>query len=131
MCTPLDSWEIINLDSEAVDKAEKEAREVEQLRMNIARHEEERKLVMDEVSQLKEMLKREVFQSEKEKDNYTAIINDNNLIRQKLEAQLHSIKTEYEELKVRTLKVRNLQLFITFLPISLKFSVVVCNRKVF
>lgn len=100
MCTPLDSWEIINLDSEAVDKAEKEAREVEQLRMAVARYEEERKLMVDEISQLKEMLKREVFQAEDEKMKNNALVNDHILIEQKLDAQLHSVKAELEDLKV-------------------------------
>lgn len=102
MCTPLDSWEIINLDSEAVDKAEKEAREVEQLRMTVTRYEEERKLMMDEISQLKEMLKREVSQAETEKSSNTAVINDYVLRRQKLDAQLHSVKAELEDLQVST-----------------------------
>lgn len=100
MCTPLDSWEIINLDSEAVDKAEREATEVEQLRMNVTRYEEERKFMMDEISQLKEMLKREVSQAEMEKNKSSAIINDYMLTKQKLEAELQSIRFEYEDLKV-------------------------------
>lgn len=98
--TPLDSWEIINLDSEAVDKAENEAREVEQLRILVTRYEEERKLMMDEISQLKEMLKREVRQAENEQMNNTALINEYMLSRQKLDAQLHSVRAELEDLKV-------------------------------
>lgn len=101
MCTPLDSWEIINLDSAAVDNAEKEAREVEQLRVSVTRYEEERKLMIDEISQLKEMLKREVAQAETDKTNSSILINDYTLIKQKLEAQLQSIKHEFEGLKVK------------------------------
>lgn len=100
MYTPLDSWEIINLDSEAVDKAGKEAREVEQLKLSVARYEEERKLMLDEISQLKDMLKREVGQAEVEKNNSITLINDYMLIRQKLDAQLHSVRAELEDLKV-------------------------------
>lgn len=100
MCTPLDSWEIINLDSEAVDKAEREATEVEQLRMTLMRYEEERKLMVDEISQLKEMLKREVCQAEMEKNDSTAVINEYMLTKQKLEAQLRSVRYEFEDLKV-------------------------------
>lgn len=100
MRTPLDSWEIINLDSDAVDNAEKEAREVEQLRMNMARYEEERKLMVDEIFQLKEMLKREVCQAEDEKMKYNALINDHKLRGQKLDAQLIRVKAELDDLKV-------------------------------
>lgn len=99
MC--IDSWEIINLDSEAADNAEKEASEVEQLRQAMGRYEEERKLMYDEVTQLKEMLKREVNQAETEKKNNMTIINDYQLIRQKLESQLQMAKAELEDLKVR------------------------------
>lgn len=100
MYTPLDSWEIINLDSAAVDNAEKEAREIEQLRLSVVRYEEERKLMIDEISQLKEMLKREIAQAETDKTNNSILINDYMLIKQKLEAQLYSEKHELEDLKV-------------------------------
>lgn len=100
MCAPLDSWEIVNLDSEAADNAEKEASEVEQLRQTVAQYEEERKLMFDEISQLKDMLKREVSQAEIEKKNNLTIINDYQLIRQKLESQLQMARTELEDLKV-------------------------------
>lgn len=102
MCTPLDSWEIINLDSEAVDKAEKEATEIKQLRITLSRNEEERKLMLNEVSQLKEMLKREVNQAEIEKSHNTTLINDCKLIRQKLDAELQSARAQLEDLKVST-----------------------------
>lgn len=97
---PLDSWEIINLDSEAADQAEKEASEIEQLRQAVLRYEEERKLMMDEITQLKEMLKREVHQAEQEKANNAATINDYKLVRQRLDTQLHEVKAELETLKV-------------------------------
>lgn len=100
MRTPLDSWEIVNLDSEAVDNAEKEAREVEQLRMAVARYEEERKLMVDEIFQLKEMLKREVCQAEDEKLKSNALLNDHMLRGQKLDAQFNRVKAELEDLKV-------------------------------
>lgn len=102
----IESWEIINLDSEAADNAEKEASEVEQLRQTVARYEEERKLMYDEITQLKEMLKREVNQAETEKKNNMTIISDYQLIRQKLESQLQMAKAELEDLKVR------MQLFV-------------------
>lgn len=101
MCTPLDSWEIINLDSAAVDNAEKEAREVEQLRMSVTRYEEERKLMLDEISQLKEILKREVTQAETDRTNKSILINDYMLIRQKLEAQLLSAEAQLDDLKMK------------------------------
>lgn len=98
---PLDSWEIISLDSEAADNAEKEASEVEQLRMTVSRFEEERKLMLDEISQLKEMLMREVNQAEIDKKSNMTIINDFKTIRQRLDTQLHAAKAELNDLKVR------------------------------
>lgn len=117
MCTPLDSWEIITLDSEAVYKAEKEATDVEQLRITVSRYEEERKLMLDEISQLKDMLKREVIQADTEKSNNTALNNNNMLIRQKLDAQLHNVRAEFDNLKVST-NVCKLQ--FTFTKIGMK-----------
>ncbi|XP_072386845.1 rab GTPase-activating protein 1-like isoform X1 [Diabrotica undecimpunctata] len=96
-----DSWEIINLDSEAADQAEKEASEVEQLRLAVVRYEDERKMMMDEISQLKEMLKREVNQAESDKSSNAAIINDYKLIRQRLDTQLHEVKAELDSLKTK------------------------------
>lgn len=101
MCTPPDSWIIINLDSEAADQAENEASEGERLRLTVARYEEERKLMLDEIVQLKNMLKREVQQAEEEKKNSITIINDYKLVRQQLDAQLHATKAELEQLKVK------------------------------
>lgn len=101
MLPPLDGWEIIILDSEAADNAESEANEVQQMRITLSRYEEERKLMMDEITQLKEMLKREVEQAEKDKKNSAAIINDYKLVRQRLDSQLHAVRTELDNLKVR------------------------------
>ncbi|KAG5896484.1 hypothetical protein JTB14_005864 [Gonioctena quinquepunctata] len=84
---------------EAADNKEKEASEVEQLRADVERYEEERKLMMDEITQLKEMLKREVNQAELDKKNNTTIINDYQAIRQRLDSQLHTRKTELDNLK--------------------------------
>jgi hypothetical protein len=96
-----DGWEIIMLDSEAADNAESEANEVQQLRVTLARNEEERKLMLDEIVQLKEMLKREVDQAEMEKKNNATIINDYKLIRQRLDSQLHAVRTELAHLKFK------------------------------
>jgi hypothetical protein len=89
------------LDSEAADNAESEANEVQQLRVTLARNEEERKLMLDEIVQLKEMLKREVDQAEMEKKNNATIINDYKLIRQRLDSQLHAVRTELAHLKFK------------------------------
>lgn len=88
------------LDSEAADKAENEASEVEQMRVTLARYEEENKLMMDEIAQLKEMLKREVAQAESDKKRNLTIINNYKLIKQKLENVLQSFKVELDSLKV-------------------------------
>lgn len=100
MLPPLDDWEIIMLDSEAQDNAESEANEVQQLRLTLGRYDEERKLLLDEISQLKEMLKREVDQAENDKKNNMTIINDYKLVRQRLDTQLHVVWTKLDDLKV-------------------------------
>lgn len=88
------------LDSEAVDKEERKATEVEQLQIAVSRYEEERLFMLDEISQLKEMLKREVSQAEAEKKNNTTIINDYKLVRHRLDSQLNATKAELDLLKV-------------------------------
>lgn len=92
------------LDSEAADNAESEASEVEQIRGTLARYEEENRLMTDEITQLKEMLKREVAQAEADKKRNVTIINDYKLIKQKLDNQLQSVRTELDTLKVSQLK---------------------------
>lgn len=98
---PLDSWDIIMLDSEAAQKEETKATELEQLQMSVTRYEEERKLMLDEISQLKEMLKREVNQAETEKKNNSSIINEYQLVRQRLDSQLNAARAELDLLKVK------------------------------
>ncbi|XP_018572727.1 rab GTPase-activating protein 1-like isoform X2 [Anoplophora glabripennis] len=88
---------------EAADNAEKEASEVEQLRLTVARSEEERKLMIDEISQLKEMLMREVNQAEIDKKSNMTIINDFKTIRQRLDTQLHAANAELNDLKFKIL----------------------------
>ncbi|XP_044261828.1 rab GTPase-activating protein 1-like isoform X1 [Tribolium madens] len=107
-----DGWEIIILDSEAADNAESEANEVQQLRVTLGRYEEERKLMFDEIAQLKDMLKREVEQAEKDKKNYTTIINDYKLVRQRLDTQLHAVRTELENLKYKMSNCDKCKVFI-------------------
>lgn len=97
---PLDSWDIIMLDSEAAQKEESKATELEQLQMTVTRYEEERKLMLDEISQLKGMLKREVTQAESEKKTNLGVINEYKLVRQRLDSQLNATKAELDLLKV-------------------------------
>lgn len=98
---------------EAVDQAEKEASEVEQLRLAVSRYEDERKLMMDEISQLKEMLKREVNHAELEKNNSLAIINDYKLVRQRLDTQLHEVKAELDSLMSKVSNCENCSQYLT------------------
>ncbi|KAJ8985689.1 hypothetical protein NQ317_014337 [Molorchus minor] len=107
-----DSWEIISLDSESEARADKDASEVEQLRILVARYDDERKLMMDEIFQLKDMLKREVGQAEVEKKNAVTIINDYKLVRQRLDAQLYAVKAELEDLKLKVAKCDNCSAYI-------------------
>lgn len=96
-----DSWDIINLDSEAADNEETTASEVVQLQMIIQRYEEEKRLMLDEITQLKEILKREVSLAEAEKKNEQNIINEYKIVRQKLDSQLNAANTKLDLLKVR------------------------------
>lgn len=112
---PLDSWDIIMLDSEAADNAEVEASELEQLRVTVSRYEEERQLMLNEIAQLKDMLKREVAQAETDKENNTSIINEFKLVRQRLDSQLNAARAELDLLKVIVL----LRILLLLLSLSL------------
>lgn len=100
MPSSIDSWDIIMLDSEVAQKEESKATELEQLQVAVQRYEEERKLMLDEITQLKEMLKREVAQAETEKNNNVTIVNEYKLVRQRLDSQLNATKAELDLLKV-------------------------------
>ncbi|CAH0552956.1 unnamed protein product, partial [Brassicogethes aeneus] len=110
-----ESWEIINLDSEVAEKKEQEANETEQLRLAVTRYEEERKLMLEEISQLKDMLKREVNQAETDKKNNIAIINDYKMVRQRLDTQLHAVRAELDGLKVN---IANCEICTAFLEVN-------------
>lgn len=97
---PLDSWDIIMLDSEAADSAETEATEIEQLKVTVSRLEEERRLLLDENTQLKEILKREVAKAESNDKKNANIICDYKLVRQRLEGQLLSTRAALDTIKV-------------------------------
>lgn len=88
------------LDSEAADNAECEAGEMEQLRATVTRLEEERRLMLDENAQLKDMLKREVAKAEASDKKNSNIINDYKIVRQRLEAQFLAAKADLDALKV-------------------------------
>lgn len=95
-----DSWDIINLDSEAADNEESKAGEVVQLQMALQRCEEEKRLMLDEIAQLKEILKREVSTAEAEKKSNQNIINEYKIIRQRLDSQLNAATAKLELAKV-------------------------------
>lgn len=111
MCTPVDSWDIIMLDSEA-DMKENEASEVVQLRLIVNRQDEERKLMMDEIAQLKGMLKREVGQAELENKTKAAIITDYKMIRHRLETQLSAVRAEVDLLKAKIIQCKNCSAYL-------------------
>lgn len=98
----IDSWVVVN--TEAQDNADNFSDEVETLRSAVARHEEERKLLRDEITQLKEMLKREVVQADAESKRNTAIIADYKRICQRLDDQLSTAKTALNELRVNIIQ---------------------------
>ncbi|CAG9857075.1 unnamed protein product [Phyllotreta striolata] len=111
-----DSWEIINLDSEAADRAETDANEVERLRQTVARCDEERKLMADEIVQLKEMLKREVGQAEREKTGNAAIVDEYKSIRRRLDAELRQAKAELDKLKANVANCENCSQYMNSSP---------------
>ncbi|XP_025837449.1 rab GTPase-activating protein 1-like isoform X2 [Agrilus planipennis] len=94
-----DDWEIIMLDSEAADNAESEASEMEQLKATLTRLEDERRILLDENAQLKEMLKREITKAEASDLKNMNIINDYKLVRQRLEMQLFAVRGDLNKLK--------------------------------
>ncbi|XP_017786664.1 PREDICTED: rab GTPase-activating protein 1-like [Nicrophorus vespilloides] len=106
-----DGWDIIMLDSEA-EIMQNEASEVEQLRLVVSRQDDERKMMMDEIAQLKEMLKREVTQAEDDMKLKTAIIDDYKLVRQRLDSQLNAVKAELDLLKSKITKCTNCRSFV-------------------
>ncbi|KAK9751671.1 Phosphotyrosine interaction domain (PTB/PID) [Popillia japonica] len=95
-----DSWDIINLDSEAADNEESNASEVVQLQMTIQRYEEEKRLMLDEIVQLKEILKREVSAAESERKSSQNVINEYKVVRQRLDSQLNAANVKLDLIKM-------------------------------
>lgn len=93
-----DSWVVVNI--EAQDNADNYTDEVESLRAAIVRYEEERRLLRDEIAQLKEMLKREVAQAEADSRRNTSIIADYKKICQRMDDQLADTKKALDSLRV-------------------------------
>ncbi|XP_050304026.1 rab GTPase-activating protein 1-like isoform X2 [Anthonomus grandis grandis] len=96
-----DDWEIISSDTEAQDRQENEASEVEKYKMTIQRLEEEKNLMHTEIVQLKEMLKREVDTLEHEEKRNEQMVSEYKIVRHRLDMQLHVAKQELESLKVK------------------------------
>lgn len=86
---------------EAQYRKEREASEVEKLQVTVQRLEEEKKLLMDEITQLKEILKREVDGADQEKRNNAQVVNDYKLVRQRLDMQLSVARQELETLMIK------------------------------
>lgn len=94
----IESWVVVN--TEAQDNAESYTDEVESLRAAIVRYEDERRLLRDEIVQLKDMLKREVAQAEADTRRNTTIIADYKKICQRLDDQLADTKMSLNALRV-------------------------------
>ncbi|XP_022920626.1 rab GTPase-activating protein 1-like isoform X2 [Onthophagus taurus] len=73
---------------EAADKEESEASEVAKLHAALQRSDEEKRLMLDEIAQLKEILKREVTQAENEKITNQSVLNECKGVKQRLANQL-------------------------------------------
>lgn len=86
-----DSWVVVN--TEAQDNADSYTDEVESLRA-------ERRLLHDEIAQLKDMLKREVAQAEADARRNTSIIADYKKICQRMDDQLSETKKALNLLRV-------------------------------
>lgn len=84
---------------EAQDSAETYTNEVESLRATVARQDEERKLLRDEVTQLKEMLKREVAKADAESKRNQLIITDYKQICARLDEQFNTTKQTLNDLR--------------------------------
>lgn len=83
---------------------ETQASEVEQLRLVVTRQDDERKMMLDEICQLKEMFKREVEQAESVQRENAASIADYKLIRHRLDSQLSAVTAELDLLKSQVSK---------------------------
>lgn len=97
----IESWDIVVVNTEAQDSADTYTDEVETLRAAVARHDEERKLMRDEITQLKEMLKREVTKADSESRRNQKIIADYKNICARLDEQLSGAKLSLNDLRVR------------------------------
>ncbi|XP_065169560.1 rab GTPase-activating protein 1-like isoform X2 [Atheta coriaria] len=86
------------------DSMETQASEVEQLRLVVTRQDDERKMMLDEICQLKEMFKREVEQAESVQRENAASIADYKLIRHRLDSQLSAVTAELDLLKSQVSK---------------------------
>ncbi|KAK9751670.1 Phosphotyrosine interaction domain (PTB/PID) [Popillia japonica] len=86
--------------NEAADNEESNASEVVQLQMTIQRYEEEKRLMLDEIVQLKEILKREVSAAESERKSSQNVINEYKVVRQRLDSQLNAANVKLDLIKM-------------------------------
>ncbi|KAI4458021.1 tbc1 domain family member gtpase-activating protein [Holotrichia oblita] len=93
--------------NEAADNEESSASEVVQLQMTIQRYEEEKRLMLDEIVQLKEILKREVTEAETEKKSTQNIINEYKIVRQRLDNQLNAANSKLDLIKEKISSCEN------------------------
>ncbi|PNF22091.1 hypothetical protein B7P43_G08891 [Cryptotermes secundus] len=84
---------------EAQDKADQYTSELDRLKSTLLRTEEEKKRLEDEVTQVKEMLKREVQKAENESNRNTAIITEYKQICQRLDDEQIAAKAALNELR--------------------------------
>ncbi|GJQ88093.1 hypothetical protein Trydic_g13105 [Trypoxylus dichotomus] len=92
---------------EAADNEESNATELVHLQMTIQRYEEEKRLMLDEIAQLKEILKREVSLAEAEKKSCQNIINEYKIVRQRLDTQLSASNAKLDLLKEKISSCEN------------------------
>ncbi|XP_069685787.1 rab GTPase-activating protein 1-like isoform X2 [Periplaneta americana] len=84
---------------EAQDNADQYTNELDRLKSTLLRTEEEKKRLEDEVTQVKEMLKREVQKAENESNRNTAIITEYKQICQRLDDEQVAAKGALNELR--------------------------------
>ncbi|XP_066246737.1 rab GTPase-activating protein 1-like isoform X2 [Euwallacea similis] len=106
-----DDWEIISSDSEAQDRQESEVNELEKLQLTVQRLEEDKKLMVEEISHLKDMLKREVDDADREKKNHIQTVNEYKMVRQRLDMQLNVARQELENIKDKISKCQECSKF--------------------
>ena len=97
--------------AEAQDNADNYTNEMEKLKTALERSEEEKKRLEDELSQVKNMLKREVDRAESDARRNSAIISEYKQICARLDKETSNMKARLLDLRVSIQKLDKTKIF--------------------